>query len=111
MSFPEEGSLLWVDNLVIPANSPNKATAELFLNFLLRPEITGQVVNANYYAMPNDAAAPHIDPAILNDPVIYPADRRRPKRRVPAAAQFGWGEAAWGDLGTLREGRPIGAPV
>ncbi len=74
--LPEEGSLLWVDNLVIPANSPNKATAELFLNFLLRPEITGQVVNTNYYAMPNDAAAPHIDPAILNDPVIYPANQQ-----------------------------------
>ena len=74
--LPEEGSLLWVDNFVIPAKSPHKATAELFLNFLLRPEITGQVINANYYAMPNDAATPHIDPAILNDPVIYPANQQ-----------------------------------
>ena len=74
--LPEEGALLWVDNFVIPANSPNKSTAELFLNFLLRPEITGQLINENHYAMPNDAAAPYVDPAILNDPVIYPASQQ-----------------------------------
>ena len=74
--LPEEAPMLWVDNFVIPANSPNKSTAELFLNFLLRPEITGQIINANYYPMPNDTAAPHIDPAILNDPVIYPPSQQ-----------------------------------
>src|SRR5262249_973456 len=36
--LPQEGTILWGDNLVIMANSPHKATAELFLNFLLRPE-------------------------------------------------------------------------
>jgi len=74
--LPEDGALLWLDNFVIPANSPNKTTAELFLNFLLRPEIAGQVVNVDFYAMPNDAAAPHIDPAILKDPVIYPTNQQ-----------------------------------
>jgi spermidine/putrescine-binding protein len=74
--LPQEGAMLWGDNFVIPANSPNKYTAELFLNFLLRPQITGQLINANYYPMPNDAATPFIDAKILNDPVIYPGNEQ-----------------------------------
>lgn len=74
--LPEEGTMLWGDNFVIPANSPQKYTAELFLNFILRPEITGQLVNANFYPMPNDAATPFIEARILDDPVIYPGNEQ-----------------------------------
>lgn len=70
--LPEEGTILWGDNFVIPANSPNRHTAELFLDFLLRPEITGQIVNVTYYSMANEAAEAFIAPEILSDPVIYP---------------------------------------
>lgn len=70
--LPEDGTILWGDNFVIPANSPRKYEAELFLNFVLRPEITGRIVNVNYYPMASEAAVPYIDPEILNDPVIYP---------------------------------------
>ncbi len=71
--LPEEGPLLWGDNFVIPANSPHQATAELFLNFLLRPEISAQITNENYYASPNEAARSFIEPEILNDPIIFPS--------------------------------------
>jgi spermidine/putrescine transport system substrate-binding protein len=40
--LPEEGTILWGEGLVIPAASPNKAAAELFIDFLLRPEISAQ---------------------------------------------------------------------
>jgi spermidine/putrescine transport system substrate-binding protein len=73
--LPQEGAILWGDNFVIPANSPRKYTAEVFLNFLLRPEITGRIINENYYPMANDAATPFIDEEILNDPVIYPSNK------------------------------------
>ncbi len=74
--LPEEGTILWGDNFVIPANSPNKYTAELFLNFILRPEISGQIVNGNYYPMANHAADSFVDEAILNDPVVYPTNEQ-----------------------------------
>ena len=45
-----------------------------FLNFLLRPEIAGKIVNENQYAIANDQAAPYIDPAILGNPILYPPD-------------------------------------
>ncbi len=74
--LPEEGTILWGDNLIIPANSPHKYTAELFLDFILRPEINGQIVNGNYYATANQAATPFVDPEILNDPVVYPTNEQ-----------------------------------
>lgn len=73
--LPAEGPLLWGDNFVIPANSPHKHTAEVFLNFLLRGDINAQIANANRYATPNEAARPFIDSAILNDPVVFPLNQ------------------------------------
>jgi spermidine/putrescine transport system substrate-binding protein len=72
--LPEEGALLWGDNLTIPANSPNGYTAELFINFLLRPEISAQFTNEIYVATPNEAARDYIHPEILADPIIFPPE-------------------------------------
>ncbi len=72
--IPNEGTLLWLENMVIPANSPNKSTAELFINFMLRPEIAGQYVNGTFYAVSVELAENFIDPGILNDTIIYPTD-------------------------------------
>jgi spermidine/putrescine transport system substrate-binding protein len=74
--LPEEGALLWGDTFVIPAKSPNKAMAEVFLNYLLRPEVSAQIANATNYATANEAALPFIRLEILQDPVIYPPPER-----------------------------------
>lgn len=72
--LPEDGTILWGDNFVIPANSPHKYEAELFLNYLLRPEVTARIVELNNFATMNEAAQAYIAPEILNDPVVYPPD-------------------------------------
>lgn len=72
--LPEEGTMIWMDNLVIPANSPNKYTAELFLNFIMRPEIAAQIANEMYVAVPNEGAYAHIEPEVLNNPLIFPTE-------------------------------------
>ena len=72
--LPEEGALLWNDTFIIPANSPNKYTAELFLNFLMRAEVNAKLANENLYATPYEAAWPLIDPDLLNNPLIFPAN-------------------------------------
>lgn len=70
--LPEEGTLLWGESFVIPSRSPRKSLAELFLNFLLRPEIGAQIVNANHYATANQAAYPFIEPDLLADEIVFP---------------------------------------
>ena len=87
--LPKEGALMWGDAFVIPANSAHQYTAELFLNFLMRPEINAQIANQNLYATPNEAALPLIKPEILHDPVIFPpqADMKNVEIILPLSPQ------------------------
>lgn len=87
--LPKEGALMWGDAFVIPANSPRKYTAELFLNFLMRPEINAQIANENLYATPNEAALSFIKPEILHNPIIFPpqADMKNAEIILPLSRQ------------------------
>lgn len=70
--IPKEGAVIWQDNMCIPAASQRQATAEHFINFLLEPENSAAITNFTFYGSPNQAAREFIDPAILEDPAIYP---------------------------------------
>jgi spermidine/putrescine transport system substrate-binding protein len=70
--LPEDGVVLWSDSFVVPASSPNPVGAELFLNFILRPEIAAEIANHNYYATPNEAALSLLDPDLRNNPIVFP---------------------------------------
>lgn len=72
--IPEEGGVVWVDNVAIPATTTGdrQYTAETFINYLLEPEIGAQITNFVWYGSPNAAALPFIDEEIVGDPAIYP---------------------------------------
>jgi len=72
--IPEEGGVVWADNLAIPKSSKNQYTAELFINFVLRPEVAAQITNFTWYGSPVEAAKEFIDAEILEEPAIYPSD-------------------------------------
>jgi spermidine/putrescine transport system substrate-binding protein len=59
--IPKEGGTIWMDNMSIPADAPNIYTAEVFINYLLDPEIGAQLSNYIYYFTPNAAAEPLLD--------------------------------------------------
>jgi spermidine/putrescine transport system substrate-binding protein len=61
--IPEEGSVIWMDNMAIPADAPNRCTAELFINFILDPENAAQLTEYTYYNTPVTAARELLDPA------------------------------------------------
>jgi spermidine/putrescine-binding protein len=73
-AVPDEGGLVWQDNLCVTATSEKKATAEHFMNFLLEAENGAAISNYTYYPSPNEAAKAHILPEILEDPAIYPSE-------------------------------------
>ena len=50
--IPEEGTNFWVDNLVIPKGAPNKALAEVFLDYILDPHVGADISNYTAYATP-----------------------------------------------------------
>lgn len=74
-TLPEEGTVLWGESYAIPANSGNKNTAEILINFLLRPDVAAQIINEKKYAQPNDPALAFVQPYLRNDPVVFPPDQ------------------------------------
>jgi putrescine transport system substrate-binding protein len=71
-ALPKEGSQVWYDLFVIPADAPDKDAAYRFLGFMLRPEVIARASNYTKYANANAAATPLVDPAVRNDPAAYP---------------------------------------
>lgn len=72
--IPKEGTYLWVDNMVIPRNAPSPYTAEVFMNYIMDPQVSAGITNTTWYASPNMNATPYIRPEITGDPSIYLSD-------------------------------------
>ena len=71
--YPEEGVILWVDNLAILKNAKNIDNAYKFVDFLLRPDIAKRICEEIGYASPNKEAKKLLDEKIRNNTAIYPA--------------------------------------
>jgi putrescine transport system substrate-binding protein len=71
-TVPKEGANESFDALLIPAGAPHPHAALAFLNYMLEPKVIAAVTNEIHYGNDNLAANPYVDPAILNDPAIYP---------------------------------------
>lgn len=69
---PKEGSQIWVDNLAILAKAPHPELAEVFINYLLEPEVAARNARFVRFATPNRAARALIPAADLANPAIYP---------------------------------------
>jgi spermidine/putrescine transport system substrate-binding protein len=72
--IPSEGALFWFDSIVIPVGAPNKALAEVFIDYILDPQVGADISNYTAFASPNKAAVDQklIDAALLDNPGIYP---------------------------------------
>ncbi len=76
---PKEGTVIWMDSLCIPAEAPNPALANKFIQFILEPEIGARLSNYIYFATPNAASLPMIDEEALSNPAIYPDEATQKK--------------------------------
>jgi len=72
--IPKEGTLLWVDSLAIPKDAKNVDNALKFIDYLNDPQVAANGVNYVSYASPNAAALALVDPAIKDNPAIYPTE-------------------------------------
>jgi spermidine/putrescine-binding protein len=74
---PEEGGTIWTDNMALPFDAPHPCTAHTFINFILDAENGAALTNWNLYGSPNAAAEPFIDAEVLENEIVYPADRSK----------------------------------
>ena len=61
-----------MDGWVIPADAKNIEEAHLFLNYMMRPEVSAADSNTTWYASANLKAKPMIDEAVTSSPAAYP---------------------------------------
>ena len=71
-AYAREMVPLFVDNMVIPADSPNASGAFQFINFMMRPEISAEVTRFIGFASGNAAAIPLLEPSVRDNAVVYP---------------------------------------
>ena len=72
--LPEsQGFNLFIDSMCIPACCQEKEAAELFINFMCEPEISGANMDYICYASPISAAKEFMDPYLAESEVVYPS--------------------------------------
>ena len=71
-TLPADGSHMFVDSLCIPVGAPNKEGAMMFMNYILRPEVSKQISEKFPYTNPNAEARKLLSPEELANPASYP---------------------------------------
>jgi spermidine/putrescine transport system substrate-binding protein len=73
--YPDEGSLIFNDNMLIPKGAVHKRAAEAMIEFLYDPAIAARLANWIYYISPVDGVAEEIlklDPEAASNPLLFP---------------------------------------
>ncbi len=68
----EQGFNLFIDAMCVPSCSENQAEAELFIDFLCDPEISGANMDYICYGSPIEGARDYMDAYLAESDVIYP---------------------------------------
>ena len=69
--MPESGTNLFIDSMCVPKGAKNKKAAEMFINYMLEPEVG--YVNSDYvgYSTPNAKSFELVDDERKNDGISY----------------------------------------
>jgi spermidine/putrescine transport system substrate-binding protein len=73
--FPEEGTLIWTDNMMIPKGAANKYTAELMMDYVYDPKVAAAIADYVFYVSPvkgADEEIKKIDPDAATNPLLFP---------------------------------------
>ena len=71
-AYPKEGFVVWMDNVVLLKDAPNRDNAIKFMNFLLDPENAAAVTNYAAYTAGVTGVEPFLDEAIRTSPENNP---------------------------------------
>ncbi|PAW75563.1 MAG: hypothetical protein B9S32_17695 [Verrucomicrobia bacterium Tous-C9LFEB] len=73
--LPGEGSIIYMNCAVIPANSPAPEKSAVLLTEFFTPEIVARLAEENYLGVTQLAAYKLLAPASVGDSLIYPPER------------------------------------
>jgi spermidine/putrescine transport system substrate-binding protein len=73
--MPDEGCMLWTDNMLIPVGAPNTGAALAFMDYVYDPEVAADITEYVQYVSPVDGVKEILverDPKIANNQLIFP---------------------------------------
>lgn len=71
-AFPTQGYVVWMDNVVLLKDAPNRDNALKFMDFMLEPENIAAVSNYARYGLGVTGAEEFLDPALASLPEANP---------------------------------------
>jgi spermidine/putrescine transport system substrate-binding protein len=80
--YPDEGSMIFTDNMMIPAKAAHPYAAETMMNYLYEPDVAAKLAAYITYISPVQGAADAIrktDPKLAQSPLIFPSEAIRQK--------------------------------
>jgi spermidine/putrescine transport system substrate-binding protein len=83
--FPEEGFMLWTDNMEIPVGAPHAYTAEVFMNYVYDPEVQAKIAEYVNYVTPvkgTKEVVAKADPKLAENVLIFPDDQTLAKAKI-----------------------------
>ena len=69
---PREFTQLWFDMLAVPKDAPDPALASQFIQYVLQPDVMAAITNVVHYPNAIPASRAKVDPAVRDDPSVYP---------------------------------------
>lgn len=75
--MPDEGCLLWSDNMVIPVGAPNPTATYEWMNYVYEPDNQAQIANYNYYFTPVQDVKPILEEResdAAESELVFPTD-------------------------------------
>lgn len=71
---PDEGALMWFDQMAIPADAPHPNNAHTFIDYIMRADVMAKASNYVYFANGNKASQKLLNEDVITDPAIYPSE-------------------------------------
>jgi putrescine transport system substrate-binding protein len=81
--IPKEGSTLWITLWAIPRDTLHAANAHLFINYMMTPQVVGNITNSVGFANAVTDSSPYLDSSITADSIVYPTPDERKRLVVP----------------------------
>ena len=82
---PDDGCMIWTDNMLIPQKAAHPYNAHLWMNFYYQPKIAAIVEDWVNYICPVDGATDVLlskDPSVAKNPLIFPPKSTLSKAHV-----------------------------
>ncbi|MET0928982.1 MAG: spermidine/putrescine ABC transporter substrate-binding protein [Aeromicrobium sp.] len=75
---PEEGIMIWADNMIVPNLATHQDNAEKWINYYYEPEVAAKLAAYNSYICPvkgAQEAMEDVDPEQVENELIFPTDK------------------------------------